>query len=280
MTIAPWFLPSILVLTLWGVQLFLPKLAVRTLPPLHLIVYSSCFFFFGVTGILMFLGNVLEGDPVGVFLAVSTGFLSTLGTLLYIFAIRHGSMTYGTVMTSLYPAVATVLAFFVLGEKLTLWQIAGIVLGVCSLVLMAGQAMIKLKNNWLLPSLGALVLWGVSAFLPKLALQRLSLPGVLFYDAVGSMLVAMLILFFMQGKLERDKKGIAIAFCISGISILAAILYYYALRLGPVATIVTITAMTPVVTLILARVFLRDKINRIQLLAIGMAMVAIALLAG
>ena len=138
--------------------------------------------------------------------------------------------------------------------------------------------MIKLKNNWLLPSLGALVLWGISLFLPKMALQRLSIESVLFYDAIGCMIVALLILFFLRGKLEKDKKGIVIAACTSGMGIFSAILYFYALRLGPVATIVTITAMSPIVTLILARVFLKNKINRIQILAIGMAIMAITLL--
>ena len=137
MTIAPWFLPSILVFVLWGVQIFLPKLAIKTLPPLHWIVYNSCFFFLWVVGMLTFRGTVLEFDPMGFFIAVSAGFLSTLGTILYLFSIRYSSMIYGVIVTSLYPVVATMLAFFVLGEKLTLCQIAGIILGICSLVLMA-----------------------------------------------------------------------------------------------------------------------------------------------
>ncbi len=136
MTIAPWFLPSILIFVLWGVQIFLPKLAVRTLPPLHLIVYTSSFYFLGAVGVLVFRGEALEYDLTGIFFALSTGFLSTLGSILFIVAIRYGSMTYGTVVSSLYPVIATVLAFFVLGEILTLRQTAGIVLGLCSIVLM------------------------------------------------------------------------------------------------------------------------------------------------
>ena len=116
--------------------MFLPKLAVRTLPPLHLIVYDSGFFFLGAVGVLVFRGYTLECDLMGIFLAVLSGILSTLGTLLYFFAIRYGSMIYGTVIASLYPVIATVLAFFVLGETLTLQQTAGIILGLCSIVLM------------------------------------------------------------------------------------------------------------------------------------------------
>ena len=138
--------------------------------------------------------------------------------------------------------------------------------------------MIKLRNNWLLPSLGALLLWGVSVFLPKIALQRISSENVLFYSSVGGMFIAVPILFFLRGRLEKDKKGITIAACSSGIGIFSSMLYYYVICLGPVATITTITAMYPVITLILARIFLKDKINRLQFLAICMAIASIALL--
>ena len=138
--------------------------------------------------------------------------------------------------------------------------------------------MIKLRNNWFLPSLGALVFWGISLFLPKVALQELSSESVLFYGTVGSMFVTLPILFFLKGKLEKNKKGIMIIACSSGLGIFSAMLYYYAIRLGPIATITTITAMAPIITLILARIFLKDKINRIQLLAICMAIISIILL--
>lgn len=136
----------------------------------------------------------------------------------------------------------------------------------------------KSRNNLLLQSLGALILWGIAAALPKIALQKLPMESVLFYGAAGNMLVALPILFFLKGRLEKEKKGIAIAACTSGLGFFSIILYYHAIQLGSVATIVTITAMYPVVTLILARIFLKDKINRLQFLAICMAIVAIVLL--
>lgn len=139
---------------------------------------------------------------------------------------------------------------------------------------------VKQAHNWLLPSLAALVLWGVWAFLPKIALETLSIPSLIFYEQIGELLIVIPILFHLKGKLEKNKQGIAIAACTSFISTIAIAAYYYALQLGPVGTISTLTAMYPVVVLILARIFLKDKINRIQCLAIGLAMVSIYLLAG
>ena len=137
MTIAPWFLPSMMVMVFWGISMFLPKLALKTLPPLHLVVYSTGFFIAESFLLLAFYGFKLDFDPRGVFFAMSVGVLVTLGQVLYLFAIRHDNrMIHVTVITSMYPAVSTLLAFLILDEKLTLRQMSGIALGLCSIILM------------------------------------------------------------------------------------------------------------------------------------------------
>lgn len=146
MTIAPWFLPALLTLVLWGVVVFLPKLAVRTLAPLSLAIYSNITFFLGVVVIMALQGFHLEFEPMGVFLAISIGLFGGAGQLCYIYSIRQGAMTNGMIVSALYPIVAMTLAFFILGEKLTTQQIVGVILGLLSLVLMVipyGRSAVK-----------------------------------------------------------------------------------------------------------------------------------------
>lgn len=138
----------------------------------------------------------------------------------------------------------------------------------------------KLKANKFLPPLAALILWGFWAFLPKMAMQSLPPHSVLFYEALGGLMVTMPLMFSIKGKLSTDKIGIGIVLCGSSFSIVAILCYYYALRIGPVATVSTITAMYPVVGIALARIFLKEKMNKRQWCAAGMAMVAVYLLAG
>jgi transporter family protein len=140
--------------------------------------------------------------------------------------------------------------------------------------------MMQPKNKSLACSLTAMAAWGVWAFLPKVALQTLPPYGILFYEAIGGMLAVVPVLFFMKGKLQKTGKGISLTAYASGVGVLAILAYYDALQQGPVATIVTMTSMYPVVTLALARIFLKEKINGVQLAAAGMALAAIALLAG
>jgi drug/metabolite transporter (DMT)-like permease len=138
----------------------------------------------------------------------------------------------------------------------------------------------RLKASGLLAPLTALVLWGFWAFLPKLAMQNMQPHSVIFYEALGGLFVTLPLLFFIKGQLVRDKKGIGIVLCGSTISIGGVLCYYSALKLGPVATVSTISAMYPIVGVGLARIFLKEKMNRLQFVAAAMAMVAIYLLAG
>ncbi|MBI3441585.1 MAG: DMT family transporter [Proteobacteria bacterium] len=136
MAIAPWFLPSLLSLVLWGVSVFLPKIAVRTLPPLHLAVYSNIAFCLGTLVVIALHGFHLEFDPRGAVIAISVGILGGIGQLFFIYAIQHGPMSYGAVATALYPLVTILLGSLILGETITVLQATGIVLGICSLIIM------------------------------------------------------------------------------------------------------------------------------------------------
>lgn len=290
MSIEPWFPPATATLVLWGIMMFLPKLAVRNLPPLHLAVYSAFFSLVAAFGLTASRGFELEFDGKGVVLAVCIGILGRLGGIMYLIAIRNGPMTYGAVITSLYPVITAALSFFILHETLTMRQMAGIVLGICSLVLMVmahdapePSSGVKRKGGhvgWLLPSLAGLVFWGIWAFIPKIALQTLSPYSTVFYESLGDLVVGIPILIYLKGKLMKDRMGISLTALGSTVSIVALVAYFYAMKSGPVATVVTMTSLYPVITLIMARVFLHEKINRVQCAAIGMAMAAVGLLAG
>jgi drug/metabolite transporter (DMT)-like permease len=145
---------------------------------------------------------------------------------------------------------------------------------------MAQSKPLNAEMKALLAPLAALVLWGFWAFLPKLAMQSMSAPAVTFYEGVGSLLVALPLLFFIRGKLIRNAKAIGLVVCASSLSVIAILCYYAALKIGPVATVSTITAMYPIVGIALARVFLGEKMNALQFIAAAMAMLSVYLLAG
>lgn len=132
---------------------------------------------------------------------------------------------------------------------------------------------------WIVPSIGAMMVWGFWAFLPKIALNTLPPHNVIFYEAIGGLFVSIPVLFFLKFKLEYEKKALGVLAGVSAFTVTAILCFFYALKNGPVAVVVTMTAMYPVICLILARVFLNERMNKMQLAAIFMAVVSIFLLA-
>ena len=135
MTTEAWLLPSILALLIWGVTAFLPKLALRTLSPLHTIVYNSFFFLATAIGV-QFIFGAPEFSSHGALFAMGTGACGAFGQLLYLIALKRGPLTYVSMISSLYPLIATMLAFVVLHEPMGLRQCLGVALGISSIVLL------------------------------------------------------------------------------------------------------------------------------------------------
>ncbi|MBU6474603.1 MAG: DMT family transporter [Alphaproteobacteria bacterium] len=132
----PWGYPSMLAVVLWGVSAFLPKLALRQLPPLHMTVYSNCFFLLGCVALQAFYGFHVEFNARGVMLAGLVGVSGGTAQLFYNLSLRNNSLTYNVVIASLYPVVATLMAYLFLGETLGARQAAGVALGIVSLLMM------------------------------------------------------------------------------------------------------------------------------------------------
>lgn len=139
--------------------------------------------------------------------------------------------------------------------------------------------MTRSEHAWVLPAIAALVVWGFWAFLPKLALQSLPPHNVIFYESLGNFIITVPILFLLRFKVEFEKKTVAQIAGTAALTVCAILCYFLALRHGPVAVIATMTALYPIICLILARVFLKERVNGKQIVAIIMAMCSILLLA-
>jgi drug/metabolite transporter (DMT)-like permease len=135
MTIAFWFTPAMVALVIWGITAFLPKLVLRSLSPDNMIVYASTFFFVGAMAMQVLYGGPEMQFP-GVWFAMATGACGTIGQILYLQALKKGPLTYVSMISSLYPLVATTLAVTLLKDHITLRQTAGVALGVAAIILL------------------------------------------------------------------------------------------------------------------------------------------------
>jgi drug/metabolite transporter (DMT)-like permease len=87
-------------------------------------------------GAIVVAGRIPVRMPAGVVrLTVLCGAIDMLANALYILAARLGPLTIVVTLTSLYPASTVLLARIGLGERLNLWQIAGVGCALTAIVL-------------------------------------------------------------------------------------------------------------------------------------------------
>lgn len=135
MTNAIWFTPAMVALIIWGVTAIMPKVVLRKLSQYQMSVFHSLFFLLFAVIVQLFYGGP-EYDLKAVIFAMVTGACGTLGQLFYLTALKEGPVTYVSMVSSLYPLVATVLAAVLLHDPVTLRQAAGVAMGLGSIILL------------------------------------------------------------------------------------------------------------------------------------------------
>lgn len=135
-------------------------------------------------------------------------------------------------------------------------------------------------ENWFYLGLIALVLWGVWGFFPKLATQYIDAKSVLIFQVVGSIAISLLILITLRFRPEAHPKGIAFAF-LTGISGTIGFLFFlYSISRGKASVVVTMTALYPLVTILLSFLILKESITLRQGIGLIFAIIAMLLFSG
>lgn len=282
MSIEFWLLPSLLALIAWGVSAFAPRLAIDALSPFKIIVYqvAGCVLF--ALGLFAWKGFTLGWNLNGALLGTSIGILGMAGQIFYVVALGRGKVAPVSVVTSLYPALTIGLAILFLNETLVLRQALGAVLAVTALVLLVLQKQDDgtggCGREWLLPSFICMIVWGVWAFIPKLALQMLEPEDVLIYESMGNAIVGLCLLGRLRFRIEVKAEGFIYCTAASLIAMSGVLAYLYALKHGPVSIVAVLAALYPVVTILLARVLLKEKMNAAQKIAVVVALGAVGLM--
>jgi transporter family protein len=133
-------------------------------------------------------------------------------------------------------------------------------------------------TEWLIPALGTFVFWGLYAFIPKIATEYIGPRSATVYLALGSICVTVLVLFSLNFRPDIHPKGIALA-VIAGVFVnLGNLCFLAAVSRGPVSLVAALTALYPVLAIVLAMVFLNEPINPKQGLGILLSLGAMFLI--
>ena len=131
--------------------------------------------------------------------------------------------------------------------------------------------------SWIAYSLLCLLLWGLWGLFLKLAYEGSTWLEVYFLSAVASFALALTVFLLGSGKVSVSKST-ALALLAGLFGGGGYVLFMKALETGKASIVIPLTALYPAVTVILALLFLGEKLSATQAVGIALAVVATILL--
>lgn len=133
-------------------------------------------------------------------------------------------------------------------------------------------------THWLPMAIFALLSFGCWGFFSKLALNYIDARSALVFQTAGVLIIGVIILGTLSFKPASDIKGLGFGL-LTGIAYgVGCMFYLLAADRGKLVTVVTLTALYPLITIVLSYFFLHETINLKQTLGIVLALIAIILM--
>ena len=133
--------------------------------------------------------------------------------------------------------------------------------------------------SWLPAALFSLLAFGLWGYFSKLTVQHIDAGSALVFQTIGVLLTGLLTLGMLHFRPASDFRGILLAI-LTGVAYgLGCLLYFVAASRGKVTTVVTLTALYPLITIGLSFLLLHESISLRQWSGIALALGAILLMA-
>ena len=206
---------------------------------------------------LRIVGWKLEYDRRSILLGAGIGLLGAGGQLVLFEALRLGPAYLVFPIVSLYPMLTVLLSVLLLRERASKRAWVGIAVAAPALVLLsyvppssdAGRG-----ATWLTLCLLVFAAWGIQAYLMKFANETMRAESIFFYMAVTGLLLipgAVMMTDFAK-PINWGLSGAQAAGAIQILNSIGALCLVYAMRYGKAIIVTPMTAMAPVLTIILS----------------------------
>ena len=129
-----WLLPSLLAIICWGMWGFLAKFGTQRVTwQMMMIYFGACTLAIGIIA----QPTVFQFDKYHL-IALLGGLACAMGFAFFYIALSRGQATVVIPLTSMYVAVAAILAFILLAEPLSVKKVLGIVSAILAVILLTG----------------------------------------------------------------------------------------------------------------------------------------------
>ncbi|MDX2447826.1 MAG: EamA family transporter [Desulfobacterales bacterium] len=132
-------------------------------------------------------------------------------------------------------------------------------------------------KEWVLPTMGTFICWGLWSFIPKITTRYIDPKSAVIYEVIGGIFLSLVVLYFLNFRLETHPKGILLAVTAGLVGFVGALCFLFAVSKGPVSIIAPLSALYPILSVILAMVFLNEAVTVKQGIGILFAVVAVIL---
>ena len=226
----------------------------------------------------------LDSDRRSIMLGSAVGFLGAGGQLILFHALVKVPAYLVFPIISLYPVVTVVLSVLFLKETTTKRHWIGIVAALFAILMLSYQ---EPGNNgagglfWLLLPVIIFLLWGVQAYVMKFSNETMRAESIFFYMMLTGVLLTpvALVMTDFSAYINWGFKGPYLAAMIQVLNALGALSLVYALRYGKAIIVVPMTALAPVITVILSLIIYAVIPHPVVIGGMVLTVVAIYLLA-
>jgi drug/metabolite transporter (DMT)-like permease len=218
----------------------------------------------------------------------AAGLAGGIGVALLYRALAIGIMALVAPTTAVCAVTIPVVVSILLGERPVPLAVAGILLGIGSIVLVSRQDLPAQSSRHssaaagrFPPGVGTALVSGVAIGFFFLALAQTGSAAGMWPILVARVVsVSMFGLVALAGRhsLRMPARTAALVILAGVVDMLANALYLLAVWQGPLSIVVTLSSLYPASTVLLARVILGERLNSWQITGVGCALAAIVLI--
>jgi uncharacterized membrane protein len=210
------------------------------------------------------------------------GLTGGIGVALLYRALAIGTMSVVAPVTAVIAVALPVFTSIALGERPGWLPLVGIALGVAAIVLVSRSPSSNGRGGQgARTGVGSAFLAGIGVglFLLTLAQTRRE-AGLwpLLTDRIASVAFFAIVAASSRVSIRIPANLTALALGAGSLDMIANALYLLAVRIGPFSPVVTLCSLYPASTVLLARVVLRERLSRLQLMGMTGALVAVLLI--
>lgn len=278
-----WLTFSLITIALFGFWGFVSTAITKDVAPLTVQLLSTIGLL-PVAVLLAFSPKLRKGTGFGwgIFFATLTGVLGGTGNIALYKALQLGGEGSVVVpLTGVYPLVTVIGARFLLKERLNRIQSLGVVLALGAIYLFSPRESLGVGvdwrsafSPWMIYGLIALILFGAACITMKFATRYISDELSTIFYTVGYILLAVVIILTGSVDWHVSLKNWGLGILVGLLMNAATLALFVAYRWGKASIVTPLTALYPLVTVVLAGLFLKERFDLVKVAAICMALLA------